>query len=337
LRTYLQTEKYVRQKNDGTQGDSGRKILRGFSDDNQERRSRLVALLGRMLAEADAYAAGQPLKPKATSPPAILDEALEYLVKNTFTRMGYLKRLNPDPSKEIQAILRSNDIGQQTLALDLEEGNKQAIEDVRNYVGLMAASNKQIVLHDMIEKRYTIRPYGWPDDEVLILVARLLVLGEISLMMDGALVPIDGAYKPLTTPASRRKITIHKRQTTDPKAVQAARSLGKDLFHEMGPDGEDALFAFLQARPKPATIPAGRRSPTACWRSGSCSAATAASSSSRTSTRRSRTCSTWPRSSTTWSSSMRSRGRPGRSSARRARSSGSTGWNSKRTPWRDRR
>ena len=250
LRTYLQTEKYVRHKNDGTQGDSGRKILRGFSDDNGERRSRLVALLVRMLAEADTYAAGQPLKSKATSPLAILDEALEYLVKNTFTRMGYLKQLNQDPSKEIQAILRSNDIGQQTLALDLEEGNKQAIEDVRNYVGLMAASNKQIVLHDMIEKRYTIRPYGWPDDEVLILVARMLVLGEISLMMDGALVPIDGAYKPLTTPASRRKITIHKRQTTDPKAVQAARSLGKELFHEMGPDGEDALFAFLQARLK---------------------------------------------------------------------------------------
>ena len=164
--------------------------------------------------------------------------------------MGYLKHLNPDPSKEIQAILRSNDIGQQALALDLEEGNKQAIDDVRNYVGLMAASNKQIVLHDMIEKRYTIRPYGWPDEEVLILVARLLVLGEISLMMDGALVPLDAAYKALTTPANRRKITILKRQTTDPKAIQDARSLGKELFHEMGPDGEDALFTFLQNKLK---------------------------------------------------------------------------------------
>ena len=121
---------------------------------------------------------------------------------------------------------------------------------MRNYVGLMAASNKQIVLHDMIEKRYTIRPYGWPDEEVLILVARLLVLGEISLMMDGALVPLDAAYKALTTPANRRKITILKRQTTDPKAIQDARSLGKELFHEMGPDGEDALFAFLQNKLK---------------------------------------------------------------------------------------
>ena len=43
---------------------------------------------------------------------------------------------------------------------------------------------------------------------------------------------------------------VIKRQTTDPKAIQDARSLGKELFHEMGPDGEDALFSFLQNKLK---------------------------------------------------------------------------------------
>ncbi|MCS6320292.1 MAG: BREX system P-loop protein BrxC, partial [Nitrospira sp.] len=43
---------------------------------------------------------------------------------------------------------------------------------------------------------------------------------------------------------------ILKRQTTDPKAIQDARTLGKELFHEMGPDGEDALYAFLQNKLK---------------------------------------------------------------------------------------
>jgi hypothetical protein len=75
-------------------------------------------------------------------------------------------------------------------------------------------------------------------------------LGEISLMMDGGLVPLDKAYETLTTPAKRRKTTIIKRQTSDPKALQQARSLGKELFHEMGPDGEDPLFTFLQSKMK---------------------------------------------------------------------------------------
>ena len=52
LRTYLQTEKYVRHKNDGTLPESS-SASSGFSEDNQERRDRLVTLLGRMLAEAD--------------------------------------------------------------------------------------------------------------------------------------------------------------------------------------------------------------------------------------------------------------------------------------------
>lgn len=252
LRTYLQTEKYVRQKNDGTLPESTKRILRDFSDDNQERRTRLVTLLGQMVAEGTFYASGQPLKLKAGTPLAALDEALEYLVQNTFTKMGYLKHLTPeaDRPKEIQAILRSNDIGKEKLLFEKGEGNLQAIDDVRNYVGLMAGASKQIVLHDMLEKRYSLRPYGWPDEEVLIVIARMLVLGEISLMMDGGLVPLDKAYDALTTPAKRRKTTIIKRQTSDPKVLQQARSLGKELFHEMGPDGEDPLFTFLQGKLK---------------------------------------------------------------------------------------
>src|SRR5207247_3995885 len=97
LRTHLQTEKYVKHKNDGTLPESAKRILRGISEDNQERRARLVTLLGQMLATADYYGAGQPLKLKATTPLAALDEALEYLVQNTFTKMGYLKHLCQEP------------------------------------------------------------------------------------------------------------------------------------------------------------------------------------------------------------------------------------------------
>jgi hypothetical protein len=246
LRTWIQTEKYVRHKNDGTLPESAKRILRGFSEDNQERRNSLVTLISQMLAEANYYAAGQKLTLRAGTPLAALYEALEYLVENTFTKMGYLKVVCEEPLKEIQAVLRSNDIGTQMLALKMEEGNKQALDDVRNYVSLMAASSRQIVLNDMIEKRYSLRPYGWPDEQVLLLIARLIVFGEISLMMDGALLPIDKINEAITTPAKRRKIVVIKRQTTDPKAIQDARSLGKELFHEMGPDGEDAVFSFLQ-------------------------------------------------------------------------------------------
>jgi hypothetical protein len=248
LRAYLQTDKYVKHKSDGTLPDSTRVIMHRLAEENRQRRGRLVDMLGDMLAEASYYVAGQSLNVNAASPMLMLDKALEYLVQNTFTKMGYLKVINPEPEKEVQAILRSNDIGQQTLKIEMPEGNKQALDEVRNHIQLAASASKQVILHEMIEKKYALRPYGWPEGEALILIARLLVLGEISLMMDGALLPVNKAYESLVTPAKRRKTLIIRRQTSDPKSLQNARSLGKELFHEMGPDGEDALFAFLQLK-----------------------------------------------------------------------------------------
>ena len=250
LRTYLQTEKYLSRKNDGTLSESTKRILRDSAEDNRQRRERLTTLLGEMLAAAEYFVAGQPLKLKASTPMAALDEAMEYLIQNTFNKMSYLKRLSAEPLREVQAVLRSNDSAKENLLFQTGENNPEALEDLRSYLQLCSMKSQQVVLHDMLEKRYSVRPFGWPDEEVLLLLARLIVLSEISLMMDSTLLPIDKVYEAITTPAKRRKIVIRKRETSDPKAIQNARSLGKDLFAEMGPDGEDGLCTFLQTRLK---------------------------------------------------------------------------------------
>src|SRR5690606_13244021 len=103
------------------------RILRDFAEDNRQRKQRLACTVGDLVTGAEFYAGGQPFKPKAGAPMAAVSEALEYLIHNTFTKMGHLKHLVSEPLREIQATLRTNDIGQQTLALQTEEGNPQAI------------------------------------------------------------------------------------------------------------------------------------------------------------------------------------------------------------------
>lgn len=247
IRSLLKTDKYLRTQDDGTLPPSTKRIHRDLAEENRERRTRLTLLLSEMLVEASYFVAGGRLEVKASAPMACLDEAMDYLIKNTFTKMSYIKKLNENPQKEIQAILRSNDIGQQTLALTLEEGNPQAIEELRSYITLATKASHPIVLYDMIE-RFAQRPYGWPADEILILLARLLILQEIQLVTDGAPTPLDRVYENVTKSAKQRKITVLRRKTTDPAAIQKARNLGKQLFAVMGPDGEDALFAFLQKK-----------------------------------------------------------------------------------------
>ena len=250
LQTYQQTKKYLVKKNDGTLPESTKRILRDCSEENSSRLERLTRLLAEMMASGEYFVAGQPLKIKASTASAALSEAMEYLVQNTFNKMGYLKHLSSEPLKELQAVLRSNDTAKETALLLAGENNPEALEDLRNYLHLCSMKSQQVVLHGMLEKRYSLRPYGWPEDEVLLLLARLVVLGEVTLMMDGSLLAIDKVYEAITTSAKRRKIVLRKRETADPKSIQDARTLGKELFAEMGPDGEDALFGFLQTKLK---------------------------------------------------------------------------------------
>ncbi|WP_005031444.1 BREX system P-loop protein BrxC [Holophaga foetida] len=253
LRMCLQVERYNSQKNDGTLPPATLRILQDLAAENRKRRERLVVEVGRLLEEADTYVAGQPLALKKSGPQDCLFEALGYLVDNTFTKMGYLhKRGEGDTSqtvlREIQAVLRANDVAQARLGIEEEESNPQAIKELRDYLYLMNVRSTQVVLHDLVETRFSRRPYGWPEEETLLLVARLLVLGEIHLVMDGASLALDKVFEAITNAQKRRKITLVQRKALDPKAIQTARQLGKDVFAQMGPDGEDPIVAFLRSK-----------------------------------------------------------------------------------------
>lgn len=243
LRQYIQTDKFLRTKSDDSSPETTKRIHRALAEDNRERRERLKAVLAQLVSDALYFAAGQNVENNSSTPSTALDEAFEYLVKNTFPKMTYLGKFSDDPKKELQAILRANDLQKAAIA----STNSQAVEECRDFITLSDKANHPIVLFDMLEK-YGKRPYGWPDDEVLILLSSLLVLGEIQLMMNGAPITIDKVFENITAPRKQRTITVVRRKMTDPKVLQQCRNLGKDVFSEMGPDSEDGLFEFLRNR-----------------------------------------------------------------------------------------
>ena len=248
LRAFLRTDKYIRTKDDGTLPSTTKRIHRDLADENRIRRDRLVRLLGEMLTDASYFVAGQRLEIAASAPQAALSEAMEYLIQNTFNKMGYLQSLRDDPLREIQAVLRSNDIGQLNTDMDMPESNPQATEDLRSYIELCTKTSRQIVLFNMLTARYANRPYGWPEFEVILLLARLYMAGEVQFVSGGAAIPKDKLYEALTSQRKWRNITVVQRATSRPEDVQKARELGRDVFSEMGPEGEDALFEFLKGR-----------------------------------------------------------------------------------------
>lgn len=243
LRQYIQTEKYLRTKSDDTLPETTKRIHRSMAEENRERRERLKNVLGELVSDASYFAAGQQVEIKSSTPSTALDFALEYLIDNTFPKMAYIGKFAEEPKKELQAILRSNDVQKAAIA----GTNTLAMEECREFISLSNRANHPIILFDMLE-RYGKRPYGWPDDEVLIIIARLLVLGEIQLMMNGASITIEKVYENVTAPRKQRSITVVKRKMVERSTIERCRSLGKEVFSTMGPDSEDGLFEFLRGK-----------------------------------------------------------------------------------------
>ena len=250
LRTYLQTEIYVKTKHTGSLPDTTKRILRDRSEDNRARRGRIVTSLNAMLTAASYFASGQKLEISRTDPKDALSDALEYLIRNAYPKMEFVKHLNPNPRQEIQSTLRANDIDQVTLGLETTEANVEALDDLREYIRLCAMTSKQIVLHELIQKRYGGRPYGWPELEVVLLLSRLAVLKEIDLTDTNtkAPIPLDQAYDRLTSSAKQRKVVITHREFADEGLIKEAQILGKELFAQQAPSGEGAVFAFVHER-----------------------------------------------------------------------------------------
>jgi len=249
LRIYSQTNAYVTSKSTDLAPETTKRIIRDRVDENRDRRKRLIIIVRSMLADAAYFASGTRLDISVSDPKDALGDALEYLIENAYPKMSYIEYLHPNPPQEIQSTLRANDVEQVAMALNnTVEANKKALDDMREYFRLAAQASQQVVLSDLIEKRYGHRPYGWPELEVVLLVARLAVLKEIDLIVNAAPLALDDAYEHLTKTSKQRKVIIRNRETADAGLINKAQALARELFAQAGPSGEDALFHFLMKK-----------------------------------------------------------------------------------------
>jgi hypothetical protein len=247
LTLYLQIEKYVDSPKASTATPSLKKIMSDRKDENRERRTRLVTQIGDLMTGGTFYAKGQKINSKASSPGTLLDELVNYLVTNTYLKLQLLKVRQPDAQSEIRSVLSADDLAQRSLALGGEEGNPQAIADVREHLNLVA-KDKRVLLSDVVE-RYSAIPYGWkPEWETVLIIARLFMAGEIKLTLEGSDLDPASAIDPLTKPARFKQVAILKRKLADAGSLKRARDLHKGLFARLPREDEDGLVADWRAQ-----------------------------------------------------------------------------------------
>jgi len=243
LRIYVKTTKFIRQKSDTGISPTLKRILNDRADENRIRKGRLVDLLELALREAELYAMGQKPSVKATQATTLVDEGLEYLVKNLYTKFSYLQHLTDNPQAEVKAVLNADDLAK--LPLDIPEANPNALREIRTWLDLMAAKSQVVVLNELVG-HFSSKPFGWAEWEVVLLVAKLLKSGEISAIIDGASVPPSEATGPFLKTGSWKTVKIIKKKIPTKEEVEKAQKLGKDLFGAILPSGAEELKAKLQ-------------------------------------------------------------------------------------------
>lgn len=242
--TWLRTNKFIRLNNDSSQQDISR-ILADRGRENQERRTRLRVNIENLMLKAEVYCLGQHLAVSNSSALTRLDESCLYLLENTFTKLSYLKVLQSDPLRELNAVLSVDDIAQMGLSLDGADGNPQAVTEMQQYINLKASGNSRILVSDIVD-RFNKRPFGWADNEILLILARLAVSNHITFQLNGGTLANKEAFEPLSNSRKRRDLALIKKRQTDENILKQARNLTKDLFSSMGPAGEKELFEYYQ-------------------------------------------------------------------------------------------
>ncbi|MCG9000254.1 BREX system P-loop protein BrxC [Laribacter hongkongensis] len=245
LLTFLKVEQYIASKYDNASA-AGKKILAFKKDENRDREDRLRLQLETLIGSATLYACGEVVALKSTSPEMVLDEAINYLVTNTYTKLGYL-RPTPNPLEEIRAVLAADSVQSASLFGDDAGGYALALKEVGDFLHLKTPTGG-VTLEDVVG-HFTRIPYGWkPEWEIVHLVARLFMAGEITLMQDGTALAAANAFEPLSKSVRFKQVTVLKRKKTGALELKKARDLFKELFASLASEDEDRMVADFRTQ-----------------------------------------------------------------------------------------
>jgi hypothetical protein len=227
LTTFIKTERFLKQ-NSGQRPEQEH-LLREKSIENIEREKRLKASIESLFVEADVYAIGTKLPKKSATPSNIVEEAYKYVIENTFAKLNLLKPTSGDVLRELQSVLMADDIAQIGLDLQAAECNPEATREIEQYISFKTERNEPVYLQNIVS-HFGKRPYGWPDNEILLLTARLGLAGKVSFSLQGTVLPLKKAYDAFISVRKRNEIRVLKIRQHDERQIKKAANLVKNIF-----------------------------------------------------------------------------------------------------------
>ena len=242
----LQVADYRRSKSTSLQTSQFESILRAKQAEVEAAEIRIKENVREQLNEAEIIIAGDRQNITSKDAKARINEALEILINNIYTKFSYIKKNYT--TQDIRELWNGNK--QMTLANEVEFLNQKAYDSMKDYIEEKNAFSQNVTIRTLLQD-FSIAPYGFLDDDILYLLARLLKNEVISLYYSGEIQNItsDETLNKILKRDYYDRTLIKMRKKIDIKYINDLKSVARSSFNEISlSDDEDGMIRDFKER-----------------------------------------------------------------------------------------
>jgi len=247
LRDSMKIEKYLKTASSGILT-KYEQIKAAKGEEMRRRTSDAKMFLQEAMKNADIYVNGDKAQIGAKEVNARLNDALGRLVTTVYHKLPYIEEIFGEA--DIRKLF-SNSYQQSLTLKDGKQANEHALSDVLSYITQNSQSHMKTSMKTLLD-RFQKAPYGFVEDDVEWIVAKLFTDGDISFTVSGTTVtkfnkPTDDIIRYITKRDFVEKLLTDRREQPSQQYIKTVREVMKDLFGTAGTsDDIDILMQSFQ-------------------------------------------------------------------------------------------
>lgn len=248
LRSALKIEKYLRLTTSNKLA-KFEQIKEAKRIEMRERNGNAKLFLQESMKNAAIYVNGDRAQIGAKEVSSRINDALGRLVSTVYHKLSYIDVAMNEAN--IRALFKTSN--QQSFALEGgKEANAHAIHDVLSFIATNSSMHTKTSMKSLMD-RFMKAPYGFVEDDVEWLVAKLFKNGDIALTVNGAAVTLlnkseDEIIRYITKKEYVEKLLTERRQQAGIEEKKAVREVMKELFGVSSiNDDDDSMMQSFQS------------------------------------------------------------------------------------------
>lgn len=248
IRSALKIEKYLRL-NTSSSLPKFEQIKEAKRVEMRERNGNAKLFLIESMKNADIYVNGDKAQIGTKDVAARINDALGRLVSTVYHKLSYIDAAMNEAN--IRAMFKTSN--QQTLTLEGgTEPNVHALNDMLSFIATNSSIHMKTSMKSLLD-RFMKAPYGFVEDDVEWLAAKLFKSGDISFTINGSIVTLfnkseDEIIRYITKREFVEKLLTERREKPSDTQKKAVREVMKELFGVSSVnDDDDAMMRSFQS------------------------------------------------------------------------------------------